>query len=340
MAPKKIFFTTLLGFLISAISLYYSFQNIPVEELTSAVKSVQYAWIIPAVAFVVLGFTFRALRWQILLRSTMKISFTQACHPLFIGFMLNCALPARLGEIARPIILRTRTGIDFSAGIGSVVIERFLDLVFTIICFTVVVNLVNIDPDLNLTFAGGTLNRGILIAISRKLSIACAGIAFFILLISFKRTRTFILDLLSKAPEKIRTPLLRYFNSLAAVVTALSRPRVLLMSVITTLTIWMLHAMAYYVMTLAFNGVNLSLTETFFYMIIICFFITLPSVPGYWGLWEAGGIFSLLLLGVPEQAGAAFTLVNHAIQLLPVILLGIISLLVTGIRIGEIRSFE
>jgi hypothetical protein len=68
-------------------------------------------------------------------------------------------------------------------------------------------------------------------------------------------------------------------------------------------------------------------------MIIICIFIALPSVPGYWGTWEAGGVFPLGLFGVALEPAAGFTLVNHGIQLLPVIGIGLISALMTGARL-------
>jgi uncharacterized membrane protein YbhN (UPF0104 family) len=68
-------------------------------------------------------------------------------------------------------------------------------------------------------------------------------------------------------------------------------------------------------------------------MVIICFFIALPSVPGYWGVWEAGGVFALALFGVNQRDAAGFTLVNHAVQLFPVILIGLISALVTSVNI-------
>ena len=70
-------------------------------------------------------------------------------------------------------------------------------------------------------------------------------------------------------------------------------------------------------------------------MIIICFFIALPSAPGYWGLWEAGGVFALTLFGISASEAASFTLVNQVIQFLPVILAGFISMILTGVNIKE-----
>jgi uncharacterized membrane protein YbhN (UPF0104 family) len=75
-------------------------------------------------------------------------------------------------------------------------------------------------------------------------------------------------------------------------------------------------------------------------MVIVCFFIALPSVPGFWGLWEAGGVFALALFGISNQQAVAYTLVNHAAQLFPVISIGLLSAMVTSVNIFKIRSTE
>ena len=71
-------------------------------------------------------------------------------------------------------------------------------------------------------------------------------------------------------------------------------------------------------------------------MLIVCFFIALPSAPGFWGLWEAGGVFAMLLFGVSEKEAAGFTLANHAIQMFPVIIMGLISAFITGVDIRRV----
>ena len=78
--------------------------------------------------------------------------------------------------------------------------------------------------------------------------------------------------------------------------------------------------------------------EVFTMMIIICFVIALPSVPGYWGIWEAGGLFALTIFGISNEAAAGYTLVNHAVQLLPIILLGFVSAFTTGINVLSLKN--
>ena len=48
---------------------------------------------------------------------------------------------------------------------------------------------------------------------------------------------------------------------------------------------------------------------------------------------EAGGVFALSIFGVAEKDALGFTLVNHAGQVFPVIIIGLISALITSVNI-------
>ena len=103
--------------------------------------------------------------------------------------------------------------------------------------------------------------------------------------------------------------------------------------------IWITAAYSYYLFSLGCPGIHLNYLEISAMMIVIIFFIALPSVPGFWGLWEAGGVFALSLFGVITKDAAGYTLANHAIQIIPVILIGFVSAMITGINIWRV-SFE
>ncbi|MEJ2655792.1 MAG: lysylphosphatidylglycerol synthase transmembrane domain-containing protein, partial [Desulfobacterales bacterium] len=106
-----------------------------------------------------------------------------------------------------------------------------------------------------------------------------------------------------------------------------------------SIAIWILAAFSYYLMSLGCPGIDLSFIEITAVMVVICFFIALPSVPGYWGIWEAGGVFALLLFGVSGKAAAGYTLANHAVQVFPIIFVGLVSAMVTSVNIWKI-SYE
>ena len=116
-------------------------------------------------------------------------------------------------------------------------------------------------------------------------------------------------------------------------------PKKMLLCFIFSLIIWGLHALSYYIFSLGSPGIDLTLTELAAVMVIIMFFIALPSVPGFWGLWEAGGVFALALFGVSSKDAAGFTLANHAIQMFPIIIVGIVSTMIVSVNIWKL-SYE
>ena len=62
------------GLIVSAVALYFAFKNVPLAELFNYLVSINYFWILPAVAIVFLSFLLRAWRWRIILESESKIS--------------------------------------------------------------------------------------------------------------------------------------------------------------------------------------------------------------------------------------------------------------------------
>jgi hypothetical protein len=54
--------------------------------------------------------------------------------------------------------------------------------------------------------------------------------------------------------------------------------------------------------------------------------ILIPSTPGYIGALEIGALVALDLLGVPRPLGVAFALLYHAMQVVPLVLVGLLDL--------------
>jgi len=294
---KSIIISLIIGIIISALAFYLAFRNVPIADLLVYIVSINYFWIFPAVLVVLTSFILRVFRWQIILESAGKVSFWQAFHPLMIGFMINCILPGRVGEVARPAVLNKKENIPFSTGLATVAAERVFDVSILIIFFAALLATVHIDPNLDIVFGKYHLNRETLVTLVNFVENFASGFA------------------LVRHPSKV------------CICIGLS------------FLIWGLAGFSYYLMAQGCPGIELSFTEIFAVMIIICFFIALPSVPGFWGIWEAGGVFALVLFGVSSKDAAGYTLVNHAIQMFPVIIVGLVSAMVTSINILQV-SYE
>jgi uncharacterized protein (TIRG00374 family) len=303
---------------------------------------------------ILLSFALRAYRWKIILESAGNIRFWQSFHPLMIGFMINCILPGRVGEVARPVILQKKENIPFSTGLATVGAERMFDVGMLIILFAVLLATIEIDPNIDIVFGNYHLNKTTLMTVGKGtfklLLLLIVGIA----LVAFNKTRNMINYLITRMPgmfffagpdlkkkiqKKICEPLVRVVNNLATGFTLVKYPMKISACFSLSVVIWGLAAFSYYLMSLGCPGIELSFIEITAVMIIICFFIALPSVPGYWGIWEAGGVFALLLFGVSSKDAAGYTLANHAIQIFPVIFVGLISAMVTSVNILQV-SYE
>jgi uncharacterized protein (TIRG00374 family) len=348
---KKIIFSLITGGVVSAVALYLVFRNIPLKELVGYLRTVNYWWVIPAVIVTVLSFWIRVIRWQLLLSPFKKTGFWSAHHPLMIGFMVNCVLPGRAGELARPAIFYKREKVAFSKVLATVGAERVFDVVVLLFCFAVVLSTVEIKPSLNMTFGDYELNKATLETVGTRTLQLCVVLIAGIVLVSLKQTHAFIRRVILGLPqliffastgfkEKIRRGfcdrLVLVFDNVAAGLDLLRKPKQVFLCLALSLVIWAAQGLSYYVMTLGCPGIDLSFLEVFAMMVILCFFISLPSAPGFWGLWEAGGVFGLLIFGVSAMEARGYTLLNHVFQMLPVIIIGLISAVITGVNIAHV----
>ena len=348
---KKTAISFFLGITISLIALYFAFRNVPLADLVAYLGSINYLWVLPSTLLVLISFVLRAVRWQLILSSNQKIGFWNSYHPLIIGFMINCILPGRVGEVARPAILKKMNSVPFSTGLATVVAERIFDLFILIILFIFFLSSAKIDPDLIIEFGNYNLNSKTLETVFSGMIKLSVLLFVGIIIIGFDFTRKIINRIIMGMPsflfffgasfkkkiqDKVCTPVVNIIENFASGFSFIKSPKLILICIIFSVIIWVLSALTYYVFSLGCPGINLSFAELTAVMLIVCFFIALPSAPGFWGLWEAGGVFAMLLFGVPEKEAAGFTLANHAIQMFPVIIMGLISAFIIGVDIRRV----
>lgn len=349
---KKLFLSLAFGILLSSAALYLAFRDVPLSDLLAYMGAIDYVWVIPAVALVVIGFILRAVRWRIILSTAQNVNFWQSYHPLMIGFMLNCILPGRIGEAARPLILNRREAVSFTTGLATVAAERFMDAVFMIVFLVLALATVPMDASPQVSFGNHQLSKETLETLGAHTVRLCLLLLAGMLLVAFNKTRDLLKRIINGLPDlvlffcrdsfrlKIRNSVSLRVNRLldhaGEGLLLIKHPRKLTLCIGITCLIWALGVVSYYVMAIGCPDVQLSLYEFSIVMVIICFFIALPSVPGFWGVWEAGGIFALSLFGVSSQTAAGFTLANHAVQMFPVMAMGFLSAAALSINVWKI----
>ena len=341
----------LVGVAVSAVALYLAFRNVPFDPLWNSIGSVDYFYLALSLVVVAVFLIAKVVRWQIILGVTHRVSFGQSFHPMMIGFMLNCILPGRLGELARPAVLHRQSQVPFATGLATVVAERLLDSLTLLTMFAWVLSAMNIAGGEPVMFAGRRLDSTTVLAAGWTTLYLVLALIAAILMISLAPVRRQVAALLQWLPraipaltparrqwltDRVSRPLASVLDHLAAGLALVRRPQRLLVCIGLSAGIWLLAVASFYILALGFPGIDLTLTQMAVVLVLISFCIALPSVPGWWGLWEAGGVFALSLFGVEPGAAAGFTLINHAAQIFPIILIGLVSMLITGVRVRAI----
>ena len=111
-----------------AVFLYWAFRDIDAGALWSAARSVSPGWMAAMAGTTVLTLLLRGWRWVVLLRPVAPtVTVVDATLALGVCYSANIALP-RAGEAARALSLKWRRNASVSAVLGTVVVERALDL--------------------------------------------------------------------------------------------------------------------------------------------------------------------------------------------------------------------
>ena len=86
-------------------------------------------WVVAGgIALTMLTLWLRSVRWNLILPKSPSVSRQGLFGLVMIGFMVNNILPARLGEAARMLLLWKRNKFTVAASVGSVLLERILDI--------------------------------------------------------------------------------------------------------------------------------------------------------------------------------------------------------------------
>jgi len=122
------------GFLaLGILLLFFAFRGIALDKLRSTLSEVNFWWIALSLFFAFISFFSRARRWMLLIEPLgFKPSFSNTYHSLMIGYLSNYALP-RLGEVTRCVTLGRKEKIPVDSLIGTVIIERVIDMVMLLL---------------------------------------------------------------------------------------------------------------------------------------------------------------------------------------------------------------
>lgn len=289
-------------------------------------------WTLPAYVVLLAAMSyFRAVRWRFLLRRvTDSVSKARLLSISWIGFAAILLLPFRLGELARPMLLREKGKVSFSAATGSVVAERVVDGLWLSVLLALALVLVpHIEPmpetDVELPGGGRVVVSGRHIRASGFLMLAVfvfafAVIAFFYFARGFAHRLT--LRTVGLFSERLAVRLASIPEKLADGLHFLGSGRDAWGFFVETSAYWLLNAAGMWLLAWGCgvahaDGAAIRFGESCAMMGMLGIAVLIPGPPGLLGTFQAGiyaGMVMYFPVGVAKANGAAYVFLLYALQ--------------------------
>jgi uncharacterized protein (TIRG00374 family) len=311
--------STLVAIVLSVVFLVIAFRRIEFGQLVETFRTIQWLYAVPFVAVTWVTFWWRGWRWMKLLRATHRLRLRDVFGPMMVGFGFNSIFPARAGEFARPLALVKQANVPYTTGFSSVVVERIWDILALLFFFILCSFFITFDDSIAYAYGELTITPATLEGIVRKVSILAAVLLAGSLTMLSGRCRDlmrWILHRLPLLPDKVRATLVALFDSFALGFEALRRPALVAQVAFDSLGIWFLTGLTFWIMALGFPGFEMTVGHAMVFLVVTCLMVSLPSAPGYWGLYEVGGLIALKLVDpqIDESLAMGYTLVVHFLQ--------------------------
>lgn len=145
---KARLFKIIVSLLFGALFLWLAFRNVEFSELWDQISDVSFYWLPFFIVALLFSHYLRAERWRLLLADEGQfIGRTTLFAGVMLGYVVNNLVP-RLGEISRPVYVARKEEISSSNLIGTIVAERFFDLLTMFFLIMVTAFLLVSDIDL------------------------------------------------------------------------------------------------------------------------------------------------------------------------------------------------
>lgn len=300
--------TGLIGFAVSAVAIVLLATAIDIGATAETLAETN-LWLVAATLLLVPGqILLRTWRWQLLLPRRAdggRPPFGRVLPVLLAGYFANLVLPARLGEPVRAFLLARREDIGFARVLGSVLLERVIDLA-TLAVVAALAAVVAGAPQWIL--------RGMIL-------VAVIGFVLTVVLVAsgISRTIRLLAGLFGTRAGRMRAAL-DHAVSFGEGANGGGWGQLGIAIVLSTAT-WFFVAATYW-LTARAVGWEISMSGSMLVAAVATLGTAIPSAPANIGTYEVATVVVLTALGVPAHDALAMALLAHAIVTVPFAITG------------------
>ena len=315
-------YALLLG--ISAFLMWYALKELDFQKMWAELRNTNYSWIGLSLFMGVAAYMSRAYRWHMQIKPTgHNPSLVRTYRAMMVGYLANLVLP-RMGEVVRCSVLKRSDGVPVNTGFGTVIAERFIDLLMLLLAI-----------GLTLLVEFNRIRDFFLGLFTEKYSgfeqtLNSLYWVFWVMLGAF----VVILFIMLRHLSRLRKN--RYFRKTVDFVKGMLQGVFSITRLDNQFAFWghtifvwlMYYAMSVVVFFAMPATSDLGWGAGLSVLVIGSLGMAAP-VQGGIGVYHLLVQATLLLYGVPKEAGMAYALLAHTSQTLLVVVMGVISFIAT-----------
>jgi uncharacterized protein (TIRG00374 family) len=284
---------------VAAALLYFSLRGIAWHEVWRVIRSARPELLLLVAAMSSVTLFLRSYRWRILLRAGGRVTVGDAFRATAAGYFANNFLPARAGEVIRSVMLGARAGLETAFVLATALADRVADAIA----------LLGISAAVLLTIPHPP---GWLAAASTRLALVALGCAAAIAVLPFAGGAGRAVIRRLPVPVAARYKLASIMDGALRGIRAFHHGSRLAGFAALTACIWGLDA-AGTVLTAMALGLSMPVAVAFLLIAGLGLGSTLPSTPGYVGIYQFVAVTVLVPFGFSRSDAIAFILVAQAL---------------------------
>ncbi len=324
----------LLGGLLAVPLLFLFLRGVAWDELLDAFRTARPSYLLGVLAATMVAYALRAWRWGYLLAPLVRVPFGRLFSVTFVGFMSGLLVP-RAGEVVRPYLIGRHHRVRVSAAFASIILERLADLLAVVGLFGLYLYVLPMPVE---------QRRGPLLGMLRVAGglAALGSLLVLLVLLAFHvhadRAMRVVDRWLRFAPARLAQPLSQALRSFGDGLSVLRAPAShLLVIVLQSFALWLSIGAGIYFNGEAF-GHGLPYRASFLIMGFLTVGVAVPT-PGFVGGFHESYLIAVTqAFGLEKGLAAASGIALHALNTLPVLVLGLFYLGREGLTLGKVAE--
>lgn len=324
---------------LTALLLWLFLRNADFRSVWQILRSTNPWWLALAVVANVFALVFRTLRWRILLDRDTPPRFYTTFFANTVGYMISSILPVRAADFARPALLSWRSEHRFSGALGTVLMERILDLASLLLLFGYFA--IRRWSE----YADNPRTAALWNFVVRPAAVTASVLVLFLIVILTAvyvfgaRMRRFHALVGRLIPARFRESWMHFFDSFVETTEILKQRAAFARVLLTTAAIWFCLTSQLVLASIAIDR-PLTFDAIFFLTTATMLGLAVPTPGGIGGMHKVAQFVLTRFYGFDVDSSVAAAVLFHLVGTLPVIVIGLTLFVREGLHWRDVTRTE